>query len=233
MKRSPHYHRLPSCQPWLDALVQLHRLGHADWRIAEILSVLSAAALEQLNRRQPWSTPALEELLLGARSAPPVHLAWSARQVLYWRQQLGLPGNTVAARLRLELGTAVCSLHDAFCLRLRQAQVEARWGHLLPAVELSRVQIRVLSLLRDRGPATARQLYQGLGHRSKGTPRSHVRSHGKDVLQPLLAAGLVTVTAGPHPVLYALAPLAHRQELPPDPADDEDNDYDRINLDMD
>jgi len=188
--RPSRYHRRASLI-WQAALRRLVGKGLTDSRVAELLSGLSESTLRQLDS-EGWILERVEDLHV-AGSCP---LPWSVRSVGHHRRRLGLPANHAG----------LTDANAAKRLKQRLRQIKAGLWHLLPdpdsseaGLDLWQTECTVLSLLRDRGPMTRRELLGELGRRRLLGP------HGRSIFSRLVEAGLVELHQGDGTQVYVIA----------------------------
>jgi hypothetical protein len=184
------HHKVGQREPHLLALIRLHSAGWSAALIAETLSVLTPDAIRLLELRDTWDRAAVDAAILDCESIPSTRLPWTTRQVKHYRKALCLPHRAI--RVEHERSTLLDQ-------RYRQAQIVAKFGHLLGPR-----QLQVCCLLRDKGPMTRQEIIRALGVETQGRP---LRSHTHAILPTLVRAAVVE---GQARRAYALSALAKR-----------------------
>lgn len=189
-RRGP-YRRIGEYGPQVLAIKRLYALGWPDHRIADALCRLSPEALHRLTEASSeWDEDEVESLL--SPHPDPTVRPWTTRQVYYWRRRLY---KRLRGRRKTPDRVPLVHLRQAVW---RAEQRAAGWGHLLPVysdergewsegLELTRTELRILTLLRVHGPLTRGQLLFWLD-------RLTFYSEGKSCMRRLLGYGMVRLT---------------------------------------
>ena len=174
-QRPRTHHSLTASEPWLLALQRLHANRWPDWRIAAALCALSAQQIAAIEANRCWNWRDVEDVMVHGSGQH-----WTTRQVRYWRRRLGLE----ACPRNHEVGT----LPTLRRIAANRYQTDRQWVHLLTmGLELRRREVDIISLLRDRGPMTRRELCRARGVVDLGAGRAGARRP----LARLQIAGLV------------------------------------------
>lgn len=176
---------------------------------ADVLSVLTADAISLLEAAgQGWDKYGVDAAVALCEAIPHHRLPWTREQVRYYRRVLNLPYRAVV------ISREVKSLLQ----RRREAQSAAGFGHILPdmddpdrhpAILLGPRQLAVVTLLRDRGPLTRREIIAALemqAHRwplTTGTRSTLAVLVNAEVLEGQARRGLHHYQGA-----FALSPLA-------------------------
>lgn len=193
-ERQHRYHKRAGRGDYLEAIRRLHGRGLYDADIARVLTHLPRQRLPLL-RDLGRDCERLDGLL----AEEPQGLAWTPRQVRYYRRGLGLGGYPPPL-------PRPCLPLEVLEERRELYQCRQGWRCLLPLV-LSRREVDVLTRLREAGPQTVPQLclFLGLPPRSAGWRHRLVSGLARRGL--VRRAGLLTLRTRPQ-CLYALAPAA-------------------------
>lgn len=190
MERPPRYHQRHARQPYMRAIEQLHRRGLHDDEIAHVLTYLDPLDLPEL-AHLGRDAERLDDLL----HDEPFGLPWTARQIQYYRGQLGLAGHWPHP----PTPPSAESRQDQ---RIRY-QCSQGWERLLPRV-LTQPEVSVMNVLRDRGEQTLRLVCAALGwaYHRRGWPYTVVRNLCRAAI--VAVVGRLNVTTRPL-ALYGLA----------------------------
>ncbi len=213
--RQPAYHRAEHRATHLTALTRLHMRGWSAALIAEALCVLTPEAIALLEAQgrvvssstggktsetrgghghRGWDKAAVDAAVMLCEGLEHRRLPWTTDQVRYYRRVLALPHRAII------ISRDCATLMD----RRRLAQIEAKWGHLLPdqddpakspAIVLGPRQCQVLSLIRDRGPICRGEIIEALGLGGQRRPLGGHHYHSS--LGQLVRAAVLTGPVGP------------------------------------